>query len=151
MKPFAKGALVPYLGQVVPIYSVKGSPEHGWVYCVRTKRGEMLDVHPDIPHAVLIANMGARARWAVDEYLVVQSHHVQIGQRKWSFKLGTVLYEVGDPRKKFPGKWLTQEQLFQLVHPEEAEPAFEQLTGGRTLRSTGSHNTFDNDVYRRKR
>lgn len=134
MKPFPVDGMVPYLGQLVRIQSRRAHPASGYLYCVHTRAPDReLLVHGDVPHAVLLAAIGAVAHYAVGQRIVLFGRHaLQVMHRKWSFRQGTVVYAVANPGAKMGMKVFTQEQLFQAVEAEEVPEAY-QRPGSRNL------------------
>ena len=127
MQSFPVKGLVPYLGQIVPIQSVRRHPGHGFTYCVHTRAADReLLIHGEVPHAVLLASIGAVAHYAVGQQVLMQGRHaLHIMHRTWSFRQGTVVYGLAKPGAKMGMKTYTQEKLFQLVEADEVPPAFE--------------------------
>ena len=127
MNPFPVKGLVPYLGQVVPIQSLRRNADHGFTYCVHTRAADReLLVHGEVPHAVLLASIGAVAHYAVGQVVLVQGRYaLHVIHRTWSFRQGTVVYGLAKPGAKMGMKTYTQEQLFQLVEADDVPPTFE--------------------------
>ena len=134
MKPFPVDGLVPYLGQSVRIQGRRANGMHGYVYTLHTRAPDhTLLIHGDVPHAVLMASIGAVAHYGVGQRVVLFGHHaLQVIHRKWSFRKGTVIYAVAKPGAKTGMKVFTQEQLFQAVEAEEVPEAY-QRPGSRDL------------------
>ncbi|MBX2982038.1 MAG: hypothetical protein WBB32_15680 [Flavobacteriales bacterium] len=126
MIPFPVNGLVPYLGQVVPVQSCMQRAPHGFTYCVHTRLPDRtLVVHAAVPHAVLLASIGAVAHYAVGQTLVLHGRYaLEVGMRKWSFRKGTVIYSLNRPGAKMGAKVFTQEELFRAVDADDVPDTY---------------------------
>src|SRR5690348_8845648 len=95
MEPFAVGALVPHRGDIVKIIGRLEDPVKGWWYNLSGDRTGNGSVRVEIPHAVILAEIGNQAHFAVGERVAMPGAP-EVLKRKWSFRHGDVIYTLGD-------------------------------------------------------
>jgi hypothetical protein len=120
MTGFPIGGLVPFRGQVVDIKYRRRHGEHAWTYVLHTKSKEHgLEVHAEVPHAVILAEIGGRAHYNAGQTLALWGGTTVL-KRAWSFRKGEIIYTLGNPRMKYGALSLPQDALFQRMRAEDA-------------------------------
>lgn len=131
-KPLPVGGKVPYRGSMMTIVSRQGA-NADLRYALRGI-GEARDSDIwNVPHADLLASIESYARYALGDLTPVgyRGQKFRVWNRKWSFEQGTVIYMMGDLRKRIVVKPFTQESLMQ------AEERLKRITARGIPRGDG--------------
>lgn len=116
---FPVGALVVYDGQVVPIVHRFVEPA-GAQYTIHTRgKDNELMIHFHVTFGQLVAAINAYARWCVGDEVHIGPWKRYVKARRWSFRQGTVYYQVNDYLHEGRGWVYTQEELAARVHAYE--------------------------------
>jgi hypothetical protein len=120
MKPFPIGGLIPWNGSTVKI--------------LRHFKRDGLDYYDlqgmsNFEHAMLLRSIQAAAKFQVGDTVKRPKYRMlTVMARKWSFKVGDVLYLLGDPRVKMGStrwveqSWIVKQQrLFDQAEKRDAD------------------------------
>ncbi len=113
--PFAQNTLVPYGGKVVRILFRAWDEHRRPTYTLCDRHNAQRNVAANVPHAQLIDEMAAYARYAVtDTVALAHTALMTIYKRQWDFRTGTVWYYFAHPNRNVAVGWLNQERVMQL-------------------------------------
>ncbi|MBP7513222.1 MAG: hypothetical protein KA791_01665 [Flavobacteriales bacterium] len=116
VRPFRVGAIVPWSGHLhrVDRYEMRGT---NWVYWLTPIERAPWRSAPAIPHADVILGIEKFARFKVGDEAYIDQRFIKfpIVDRKWSFKLGTVLYGMRDRVRPVIKVWKQQEILLHAA------------------------------------
>lgn len=116
VRPFRIGAIVPWSGHLhrVERYEKRDS---GWVYGLTPTDRAPWRMAPAIAHAEILADIAKYARFKVGDEAYIDHRAIKfpIVDRKWNFKLGTVLYGMRDRVRPVIKVWKQQETLLHAA------------------------------------
>lgn len=117
MRPFPKRGIVPYEGERYRITNRYGDERSMFYSLLRNVPGKPSVVHGTVPHQRLLAAIADYAQFKIEDQVYIDRRFITfpIVQRKWSFKLGTVLYGITDNKRRVILVWKQQETLLEAA------------------------------------